>query len=46
MVGMTISGSEHCGEGSATMKGEVPGVDTHLDFHMAVVLDLLGRRLG
>lgn len=24
----------------------VLGVDTHLDFHVAVVLDLLGRRLG
>ena len=45
-MGMTISGSEHCGEGSATMKEVVLGVDTHLDFHMAVVLDLLGRRLG
>ena len=24
----------------------VLGVDTHLDFHVAVVLDPLGRRLG
>lgn len=24
----------------------VLGVDTHLDFHVAVVLDRLGRRLG
>lgn len=43
---MTINGSERRGEGSATMNEVVLGVDTHLDFHVAVVLDLLGRRLG
>jgi hypothetical protein len=26
--------------------GVVLGVDTHLDFHVAAVLDRLGRRLG
>jgi transposase len=26
--------------------GVVVGVDTHLDFHVAVALDRLGRRLG
>ena len=43
---MTISASEHRAEGSATTNEVVLGVDTHLDFHVAVVLDLLGRRLG
>jgi transposase len=33
-------------EGSATVTGVVLGVDTHLDLHVAVVLDQLGRRLG
>jgi transposase len=33
-------------EGSATVNGVVLGVDTHLDLHVAVVLDQLGRRLG
>ena len=32
-------------EGSATVTGVVLGVDTHLDLHVAVVLDQLGRRL-
>src|SRR3712207_1114526 len=33
-------------EGSAAVTGVVLGVDTHLDLHVAVVLDQLGRRLG
>ena len=33
-------------EGSASVSGVVLGVDTHLDLHVAVVLDQLGRRLG
>jgi transposase len=33
-------------EGSATVAGVVLGVDTHLDLHVAVALDQLGRRLG
>jgi transposase len=33
-------------EGTKTKVGVILGVDTHLDFHMAVVLDHLGRRLG
>ena len=33
-------------EGSATVTGVVLGVDTHLDLHVAVALDQLGRRLG
>jgi len=34
-------------EGSATsVEGVVLGVDTHLDVHVAVALDQLGRRLG
>lgn len=37
---------EHRGEVSTTTKEVVLGVDTHLDFHVAVVLDHLGRRLG
>jgi transposase len=35
------------GSGDATQATEVVlGVDTHLDFHVVVVLDHLGRRLG
>ena len=30
-------------EGSATVSGVVLGVDTHLDLHVGVVLDQLGR---
>ena len=30
-------------EGSTTVTGVVLGVDTHLDLHVAVVLDQLGR---
>jgi transposase len=33
-------------EGSASVDGVVLGVDTHLDMHVAVALDGLGRRLG
>jgi transposase len=39
---MMMSGTE----GSATMAGVVFGVETHLDLHVAVALDQLGRRLG
>jgi transposase len=46
-MGMRTTGGEHLAEGSATVLEEVVlGVDTHLDFHVAVVLDHLGRRLG
>jgi transposase len=46
-MGVTTTGSEQRAEGSATVvEGMVLGVDTHLDFHVAVVLDHLGRRLG
>jgi transposase len=40
---LTTSGT--CGSGGLA-DGVVLGVDTHLDFHVAVVLDSLGRRLG
>jgi hypothetical protein len=30
-------------EGSASVDGVVLGVDTHLDLHVAVAVDLLGR---
>jgi transposase len=33
-------------ERSSTAVEVVLGVDTHLDFHVAVALDQLGRRLG
>jgi transposase len=33
-------------EGSASVDGVILGVDTHLDEHVAVALDRLGRRLG
>ena len=36
--------SDTCG--GEDMVEVVLGVDTHLDFHVAVVLDHLGRRLG
>jgi len=32
--------------GPEDVAGVVLGVDTHLEFHLAVVLDRLGRRLG
>src|SRR5918994_3757951 len=41
---MTTNGARRSGE--ATRTEVVLGVDTHLDFHVAVVLDHLGRRLG
>ena len=44
---MKTTGGEYCAEGSATVvEGVVLGVDTHLDFHVAMVLDHLGMRLG
>jgi hypothetical protein len=33
-------------EGFAGVDGVILGVDTHLDLHVAVALDQLGRRLG
>src|SRR5215207_5946106 len=33
-------------EGSSSVDEVVLGVDTHLDLHVAVALDQLGRRLG
>ena len=46
-MGVKTTGGEYCAEGSATVVEEVVlGVDTHLDFHVAMVLDHLGRRLG
>src|ERR671913_2271770 len=41
---MTTNGARRSGE--ATRTETILGVDTHLDFHVAVVLDHLGRRLG
>lgn len=41
---MTTNGARRSAE--ATRTEVVLGVDTHLDFHVAVVLDHLGRRLG
>ena len=45
---MTTTGREgRCGEDSATVvEGVVLGVDTHLDMHVTVALNGLGRRLG
>ena len=40
---MTRSGAREAGD---VLDGVVLGVDTHLDFHVAVALDRLGRRLG
>lgn len=40
---MTRSGTRGAGD---VADGVVVGVDTHLDFHVAVALDRLGRRLG
>jgi transposase len=46
-MGVKTTGGEYCAEGSATGVEEVVlGVDTRLDFHVAMVLDHLGRRLG
>ena len=33
-------------EGMETEVAVILGVDTHLDFHVAVAIDHLGRRLG
>jgi transposase len=33
-------------EGSASMDGVILGVDTHLELHVAVAVDQVGRRLG
>ncbi len=41
---MTTNGARRSAE--ATRTEVVLGVDTHLDFHVAMVLDHLGRRLG
>ena len=45
---MTTTGREgRCGEDSGTVvEGVVLGVDTHLDLHVTVALNGLGRRLG
>ena len=40
---VTVSGAHRPGDGADEV---VLGVDTHLDFHVAVVLDHLGMRLG
>ncbi len=43
----TDDDQERCGEDAGMVVGEVVlGVDTHLDAHVAVALDGLGRRLG
>ena len=41
-----IRNEEYRNESSGTVAEVVLGVDTHLDVHLAVVLDHLGRRLG
>lgn len=45
---MRVAGSkQRCSEDSGNVAEEVVlGVDTHLDAHVAVALDGLGRRLG
>src|SRR5215211_3530007 len=44
---MVAGSKQRCGEDSGIGTEEVVlGVDTHLDFHVAVALDGLGRRLG
>jgi transposase len=44
---MVAGSKQRCGEDSSTVVEEVVlGVDTHLDAHVAVALDGLGRRLG
>jgi transposase len=40
-----IANQKRCSESSSTVAEVVLGVDTHLDLHVAVVLDHLGRRL-
>jgi hypothetical protein len=56
IVGLGVVSATPKGAGDVVMTGVrspesadvevVLGVDTHLDFHVAVVLDILGRRLG
>jgi transposase len=41
-----IGNAECCNESSGAGREVVLGVDTHLDVHLAVALDHLGRRLG
>jgi hypothetical protein len=41
-----IANEKYCKESSATVAEVVLGVDTHLDVHLAVALDHLGRRLS
>src|SRR5215210_1708510 len=41
-----IGNEKYCKESSATVAEVVLGVDTHLDVHLAVALDHLGRRLS
>jgi transposase len=42
----TIGNGGRCNESSGAASEVVLGVDTHLDVHLAVALDHLGRRLG
>jgi transposase len=42
----TIANERRRSESSGTVVEVVLGVDTHLDFHLAVAVDHLGRRLG
>ena len=42
----TIGYGGRCNESSGAASEVVLGVDTHLDVHLAVALDHLGRRLG
>ncbi len=41
-----IVNEERCNESPGTVVEVVLGVDTHLDVHLAVALDHLGRRLS
>jgi len=41
-----IGNENYCNESSGTVAEVVLGVDTHLDVHLAVALDHLGRRLS
>jgi transposase len=41
-----IGNEEYCNERSGCVAEVVLGVDTHLDVHLAVALDHLGRRLS
>jgi transposase len=42
----TIGNEKYCNESSGTVAEVVLGVDTHLEGHLAVALDHLGRRLS